>query len=78
MKNLPIELEVDTLEQLKEGLELDVDGILLDNMSTEMVKEAVSIIRDRPGGMRSLLKPVAVSTIRPLNPTPGQVLTAFL
>ena len=50
MKNLPIELEVDTLEQLKEGLELDVDGILLDNMSTEMVKEAVSIIRDRPGG----------------------------
>ena len=50
MKNLPIELEVDTLEQLKEGLELDVDGILLDNMSTEMVKEAVSIIRDHPGG----------------------------
>ena len=50
MKNLPIELEVNTLEQLKEGLELDVDGILLDNMSTEMVKEAVSIIRDRPGG----------------------------
>jgi nicotinate-nucleotide pyrophosphorylase (carboxylating) len=50
MKNLPNELEVDTLGQLKEGLELDVDGILLDNMSTEMVKEAVSIIRDRPGG----------------------------
>jgi nicotinate-nucleotide pyrophosphorylase (carboxylating) len=49
-KNLPIELEVDTLAQLQEGLDLDVDGFLLDNMSPETVKDAVSIIRNREGG----------------------------
>ena len=48
--NLPIELEVDTLDQLREGLDMDVDGFLLDNMSPEMVKEAVELIRDRPNG----------------------------
>ena len=49
-KKLPIELEVDTLDQLREGLDMDVDGFLLDNMSPEKVKEAVSIIRNREGG----------------------------
>ncbi|MBT3179513.1 MAG: carboxylating nicotinate-nucleotide diphosphorylase [Candidatus Marinimicrobia bacterium] len=48
--NFPIELEVDTLEQLQEGLAMGVDGFLLDNMSPEMVKEAVGIIRNVPGG----------------------------
>ena len=49
-KNLPIELEVDTLDQLQEGLAMDIDGFLLDNMSPEMVKKAVSIIRNSPDG----------------------------
>lgn len=49
-KNLPIELEVDTLDQVREGLELDVDGFLLDNMNSDIVKEAVSIIRNRSNG----------------------------
>jgi len=49
-KNLPIELEVDTIDQLHEGLDLNVDGFLLDNMTPETVKEAVSIIRNREGG----------------------------
>ncbi len=49
-KKLSIELEVDTLDQLREGLEMDVDGFLLDNMSPETVKEAVSIIQNQPGG----------------------------
>ena len=41
---------MDTLDQLREGLDMDVDGFLLDNMSPEMVKEAVELIRDRPNG----------------------------
>ena len=49
-KNLPIELEVDTLDQLREGLEMDVDGFLLDNMNPEMVKKAITIIRNHPNG----------------------------
>lgn len=39
-----IELECDTLEQLKEALPLGVDIIMLDNMSLETMKEAVKII----------------------------------
>ena len=48
--NLPIELEVDTLDQLQEGLEMDVDGFLLDNMSPKLVQDAVTIIRSHPNG----------------------------
>jgi nicotinate-nucleotide pyrophosphorylase (carboxylating) len=36
-----IELEVDTLEELDEGLALGVDAFLLDNMSLEELREAV-------------------------------------
>ena len=49
-KNLPMELEVDTLDQLQEGLDMNVDGFLLDNMNPEKVKEAVTIIRSQPDG----------------------------
>ena len=38
-----VEVEVDTLEQFAEVVELDVDIILLDNMSIEMMQEAVEI-----------------------------------
>ena len=40
-----IELEVDTLEQIYEGLENEVDGFLLDNMTPTKIKKAVHIIR---------------------------------
>ena len=39
----PIEIEVDTLEQLKEVLPLKPDLVLLDNMSSEQCAEAVAI-----------------------------------
>jgi nicotinate-nucleotide pyrophosphorylase (carboxylating) len=39
-----IELECDTIEQIKEALLLGVDIIMLDNMSLEQMKEAVKII----------------------------------
>jgi nicotinate-nucleotide pyrophosphorylase (carboxylating) len=38
-----IEVEVDNLEQLKEALQTGVDIVLLDNMSLEETKAAVSI-----------------------------------
>jgi len=43
--NLPIELEVDNFEQLKIGLEAEVDGFLLDNFTPEQVHDAMEIIR---------------------------------
>lgn len=42
-----IELEVDTLAQLEEALALGVDAILLDNMSPEMLREAVGRVDGR-------------------------------
>ena len=50
-----IEVEVETLGQLKACLDLpDVDGVLLDNMSLEQMREAVAL-RDR-GGRRMFLE----------------------
>ena len=46
---LKIEVEVETLGQLKACLDLpDVDGVLLDNMALEQMREAVAL-RDRSG-----------------------------
>ncbi len=42
-----IELEVDTLDQLRTSLELRVDAILLDNMSPETMNEAVRMVDGR-------------------------------
>jgi nicotinate-nucleotide pyrophosphorylase (carboxylating) len=42
-----IEVEVDTLAQLEEALALDVDSVLLDNMTIEDLKQAVAMARGR-------------------------------
>lgn len=42
-----IELEVDTLDQLREAMHLRVDAVLLDNMGPEMLREAVDIVDGR-------------------------------
>ena len=42
-----IEIEVDTLEQLREALETPVDAVLLDNMSPEQLAQAVAIVNGR-------------------------------
>jgi nicotinate-nucleotide pyrophosphorylase (carboxylating) len=52
-----IEIEVDSLDQLREALKHHPDAVLLDNMSTAMIKEAVGIVAGRAkteasGGMR--------------------------
>ena len=41
-----IEIEVDSIDQLKEAIRLKPDLILLDNMSTDQCSEAVSITND--------------------------------
>lgn len=42
-----IEVECDTLEQVKEAVNCNADIIMLDNMSYDMMKEAVSIIGNK-------------------------------
>ena len=42
-----IEIEVETMEQLKEAVEAGADIIMLDNMTPEMMKEAVELIAGR-------------------------------
>ena len=44
---IEVEVEVDTLEQLREALACGAELILLDNMSVEMTKEAVTINQGR-------------------------------
>jgi nicotinate-nucleotide pyrophosphorylase (carboxylating) len=52
-----IEIEVDGLDQLREALPLSPDAVLLDNMSTDMLREAVRIVggkakTEASGGVR--------------------------
>jgi nicotinate-nucleotide pyrophosphorylase (carboxylating) len=42
-----IELEVDTLDQLAEALKVGIDAVLLDNMTPELLGEAVRMIAGR-------------------------------
>ena len=42
-----IEVEVDTLAQLAEALEIGVDAVLLDNMALEVLREAVAMVAGR-------------------------------
>lgn len=42
-----IEIEVETMEQVKEAVEAGADIIMLDNMTLEMMKEAVELIAGR-------------------------------
>jgi nicotinate-nucleotide pyrophosphorylase (carboxylating) len=46
----PIELEVDTIEQINEALLNPPDGFLLDNMNRETTIQAVQLIRNHPNG----------------------------
>jgi len=47
--DVPVQVEVTTLEQLRELLEVGVDQVLLDNMSADQMREAVAL-RDQSGG----------------------------
>jgi len=47
---LPIEVEVENFQQIKEALEAGIDGFLLDNMLPETTIEAVNMIREYQNG----------------------------
>ena len=47
---LPLEIEVENTEQIKEAMEEYVDGILLDNMSPAKIIECVKLIRSFSNG----------------------------
>ena len=46
-KSIKIEVETTNLDQVQEALDADVDIIMLDNMSSKMMKEAVTLIDRR-------------------------------
>jgi nicotinate-nucleotide pyrophosphorylase (carboxylating) len=52
--DIPVEVEVTDLDQLRQLLDAGCDRILLDNMSTAMMAEAVEIAEAHPGGRASL------------------------
>lgn len=46
-KSIKIEVETTTLDQVQQALDADVDIIMLDNMSSKMMTEAVQLIKGR-------------------------------
>jgi nicotinate-nucleotide pyrophosphorylase (carboxylating) len=42
--DLPIEIEVDTLDQLRTAIEAGADVVLLDNMPPAVMREAVAVV----------------------------------
>jgi nicotinate-nucleotide pyrophosphorylase (carboxylating) len=62
-----IELEVDTLDHLREALDLGVDVVLLDNMTLETLKEAVILAKGKAlteasGGITPQTAPAVAAT----------------
>jgi len=62
-----IELEVDTLAQLEEGLAISVDAVLLDNMDVDQLRRAVAIVKGRAiteasGGITPQTAPAIAAT----------------
>ena len=65
---LPLELEVDNLDQIKEALEIGVDGFLLDNMDIGTIRLAVSIIRKSKNGNNIFIEVSGGITIENIQP----------
>ncbi len=62
-----IEVEVDRIDQIPEALMAGADAILLDNMTPEQTREAVALVRSKPGGAGILLESsggVTLETVR--------------
>ncbi len=67
---LKIEVEAETIEQVKEALQEGVDIIMLDNMSLREIKEAVGLIRQQnPSVMVEVSGGVSLDNIRELAET---------
>ena len=69
-KRYPIEVEVDTLDELDQALQSEVDVILLDNMTLEQMREAVNRRNSRGRGTRlEASGGVTLATIRSIAET---------
>lgn len=68
--SVPVEIEVDTLEQLRDALSELPELVLLDNMSPEMLSQAVSIRNDiSPGTRLEASGGVTLHTVRAIAET---------
>ena len=47
---IPIEIEVDTLEQLQQAIDAGAELVLLDNMSPDTLRQAVALCKNHPSG----------------------------
>jgi nicotinate-nucleotide pyrophosphorylase (carboxylating) len=52
VSDLPIEIEVEDLDQLEQALAAGANIVLLDNFSNELLREAVSKTRDADGNTK--------------------------
>lgn len=62
-----IEVEVDRIDQIPEAIEAGADAILLDNMTPKETRDAVALVRSKPGGKHILLESsggVTLETVR--------------
>jgi len=46
-KETPVQVEVESIDELKEALRCNVSAVLLDNMSTDVLREAVALVDGR-------------------------------
>jgi nicotinate-nucleotide pyrophosphorylase (carboxylating) len=50
--DVPVEVECDTVEQVGEAVDAGADLVLLDNMSTQSIRAAVGLVRERGSACR--------------------------
>ena len=65
---LPLEIEVDNINQIREALETNVDGFLLDNMNLQTIKESVSLIRASENGNDIFIEASGGITLKNIHP----------
>ena len=65
---LPLEIEVDNINQIREALEANADGFLLDNMNPQTIKESVSLIRASENGNDIFIEASGGITLKNIHP----------
>ena len=66
--NLPIELEVDNINQIIEAIPLGINGFLLDNMDINKIYDAVSLIRKSNNGNNIFIEASGGINLNNINP----------
>ena len=65
---LPLEIEVGNINQIREALEANVAGFLLDNMNPQTIKESVSLIRASENGNDIFIEASGGITLNNIHP----------